>query len=162
MNYYILTQGVQSSDYNFICKNGAIVNTDNNSQRRDILERINRIENKGFLLTNREAGIKIYKRKRNFVLVLKSTNTDRLNRTVPIYLLFENYTRSADLNLNDILTLLKDENIKVDNDIFINLQSTLSNKISEFNIKKNIIVITSSVIIGTGIILIAKYLLKWI
>ena len=165
MNYYILTQGTQSQDNSLIVENGKILSINDNEKRQNIIELFSVTEKKGTVISKNNSSIKITKRNNNFLIEILSDNTDKLNRRIPVELLLKNIFSSNEIDkteFKNINILLKKEKIEIDDDKFSNILTQL--EVDLKNHKRNSII---KLVVGfsftiISVIIILKYLLKWI
>jgi hypothetical protein len=163
MNYYILTQGTKSQDFSFVVKNGQILQPDDN-QREFIRNLFEITEKNGKLISSKVSQTKIIKHKNNYLIEVLTTNTDRLNRKIPVELLINSFSKNnlTNLDLNNIYIILVSEQIIVDESNWKNILFQLDNDIKKFKQTKNIKIVTGISIAFITIFLTLKFILKWI
>lgn len=115
MNYYIVTQGTKSQDYSLVIKNSEILKTDDN-ERNVIHSLIQTTEERGTIISSRNSQSKITKHNNNYLIEVLTTNTDRLNRRIPVELLIESFSKNtfANKHLDDLYLILVTEEVEVD------------------------------------------------
>ena len=144
MNYYILSQGTKSLDNSFLIFNGKIV--DSVDINRSLIHKLfNETEKRGVIIRSSLKGTKIIKHKNNFLVEVLTTNTDRLNRKIPVELLLENYgiKSTNNIDLHKIYLLLQNEQIDVEVYNWIDILNQINRDLSRFNKKTNIKIILS-------------------
>ncbi len=157
MNYYILTQGTKSDSFKLIIKNGKILES-TNTEREGILKLFNSTEEKGKKINSIKSKINIIKHNKNFLIGIISTNTDRLDRKVPIDLLLENYneTSNSKNGLDEAYFLLSSNDVNVDESIWKSLIPQLNQDLQRFRKIKSIKLLIGLLLIIISTIVILK------
>jgi hypothetical protein len=163
MNYYILTQGTKSQDFSFVVKNSEIIQPDDN-QREFIRNLFDITEKNGKLISSKVSQTKIIKHKNNYLIEVLTTNTDRLNRKIPVELLINSFSNDNFTNsdLDKIYVILVSEQIIVDESKWKNIIFQIDNDLKKFKQINNIKIVAGISIGLVTIFLTLKFILKWI
>ena len=159
MLYYLLTQGTKSSDYSFILENGKEL-LPGNKLRDLILNEFQGIDSRSKMIYNEDQTIIIRKNKDDFLIETYSSNTDRVNRKIPVELLIKDYSSkeiSLKKELSNILDILKDEKIFLNEKLWFSIPFLINESVRNYHKKTRntiLLVLLALTIIITLLILV--------
>ena len=160
MQYYILTQGTKSNDCSFILNNGIPISREN-TLRDLILNEFQKTDSKSKMIYNEDQQITIKKNKDDFLIELLSTNTDRLNRKIPVELLIKDYSVEIPLRieLKKMLKILKDEKIFLNERLWLDIPFLLDKSVknNQQKITKTIVFVLLAIAIIITLLILMKY-----
>lgn len=162
MLYYILTQGTKSSENSFILNNGEIVFSDDKSRDR-ILNEFKIFDSKSKLLYSKDQEIVIKKNRNNFLIEALTTNTDRVGRKIPVELLLKDYSTKTSLpnELLKINSLLQDENIILDQKLWLSIPSLIAQSLKNYHRNKKIKILLTVTALAIIIVLLISMLYEY-
>lgn len=162
MLYYILTQGTKSSENSFILNNGEIVFSDDKSRDR-ILNEFKIFDSKSKLLYSKDQEIVIKKNRNNFLIEALTTNTDRVGRKIPVELLLKDYSTKTSLpnELLKINSLLQDENIILDQKLWLSIPSLIAQSLKKYHRNKKIKILLTVTALAIIIVLLISMLYEY-
>jgi len=156
LNLIAWIQNENNSSSDLILKNGDFIVVENKDVRFDVSRRIFEIENKGKKIYSANE-LKILCLNSTYLLKIQTLNKDENQRTLPMFILVENYGKDTHSELNDLINkTLKNSGYNIDENYKNQILNTLKNDLENILKKKVIKIIGLSILIIAIIIIIRQ------